>query len=65
MAVQKINSMVEGQLTRSEELTLVKSYGRFLKLCKSGFPKHDAKLMTGLNSQNLFEKASQVYQLYL
>ena len=57
--------MVEEKLKRSEELFLVKSYSRFLKLCKSGFPRHDARLMTGLDSQMLFKRACEVYQHYL
>lgn len=56
---------IEQQMDRGEQLTLLKSYSRFLKLRKSGFPSLDARNMTGLNDDHQFEKAQEVYKLYV
>ncbi|EMR01756.1 hypothetical protein [Cesiribacter andamanensis] len=50
---------------RGEQLFLLKSYSRYLKLCKSGFPNHDARFMTGLHDEDLFRKAGDIYKTYL
>ena len=56
---------VAQQMDRGKELNLVKTYSRFLKLRKSGFPFSDARHMTGLQDDDQFEKAQEVYQNYL
>lgn len=55
----------EQQINRGEQLHLLKSFDRFLKLKKSGFPYSDARYMTGLNNDMLFEKAQEIYNSYL
>lgn len=59
------HSLVEQKMNRGEQLNLVKSYSRFLKLRKSGFPFSDARNMTGLQDDNQFERAQEVYKTYL
>lgn len=56
---------VEQKMNRGDQLTLLKSYSRFLKLRKSGFPFSDARNMTGLQDDNQFERAQEVYKNYL
>ena len=58
--------MVAQEITnRGEQLSLLKSYSRYMKLCKSGFPAHDARFMTGLNDEDLFKKAGEIYKSYI
>ena len=59
------HSIVMEQQSRGDQLHLLKSYSRFLKLRKSGFPFSDARNMTGLNDDNAFEKAQEIYKNYL
>ncbi|WP_051049922.1 hypothetical protein [Nafulsella turpanensis] len=59
------HSIVMEQQNRGDQLHLLKSYSRFLKLRKSGFPFSDARNMTGLNDDNAFEKAQEIYKNYL
>ena len=59
------HSLAEQKMNRGEQLNLVKSYSRFLKLRKSGFPFSDARNMTGLQDDNQFERAQEVYKTYL
>lgn len=55
----------EQQTGRGEQLHLLKSFDRFLKLRKYGFPFSDARHMTGLQDDLLFEKAQEIYKNYL
>lgn len=57
--------VVEEMVNRGEQLFLLKSYSRYIKLCKSGFPVNDARFMTGLNDEDLFRKAGDIYKNYL
>ncbi len=57
--------VAQEMMNRGEQLFLLKSYSRYVKLCKSGFPAHDARFMTGLNDEDVFKKASEVYKNYL
>jgi hypothetical protein len=60
------HSLSMGQQTgRGEQLHLLKSFDRFLKLRKSGFPFTDARHMTGLKDDLLFDKAQEIYKNYL
>lgn len=56
---------VDQHVGRGEQINLLQSYSRFLKLRKSGFPLFDARNMTGLQDDNHFEKAQEVYKSYL
>lgn len=56
---------IEQQLDRGELLSLVRTYSRFLKLCKSGFPFSDARHMAGLQDDMEFDKAHAVYRSFL
>lgn len=56
---------VDQHMERGEQLNLIRTYSRFLKLRKSGFPLPDARSMTGLQDDQQFEKAQEVYQSYL
>ena len=56
---------VEQKMDRGQQLNLLKSYSRFLKLRKSGFPLSDARNMTGLQDDCHFERAQEVYKTYL
>lgn len=57
--------VAQEMMNRGEQLFLLKSYSRFMKLCKSGFPTHDARFMTGLNDEEVFKKAGEIYKNYL
>ena len=59
------HSLVMEQQSRGDQLHLLKSYSRFLKLRKSGFPFTDARNMTGLDDDTAFEKAQEIYRNYL
>ncbi len=52
-------------MNRGDQLQLVQTYSRFLKLRKSGFPFSDARNMTGLTDDLQFRKAQEIYQSYL
>jgi hypothetical protein len=65
-ALNQLLPMVANEMIdRGEQLFLLKSYSRYLKLCKCGFPNHDARSMTGLNNEDLFRKASDIYKMFL
>lgn len=55
----------EQQLSRSDEMQLLRSYSRYLKLRKVGFPATDARHMAGFRDEADFARANQVYQHYL
>ena len=57
--------VAEEIMNRGEQLFLLKSYSRYMKLCKSGFPAHDARFMTGLGDEDMFKKALEIYKNYL
>ena len=59
------HSLFLGQQSRGEQLQLLKSYSRFLKLRKSGFPFSDARNMAGLQNDSTFERAEEIYKDYL
>jgi hypothetical protein len=65
MMKMNTHSLYVGQLGRGEQIQLLKSYSRFLKLRKYGFPLSDARNMTGLQSDMAFERAEEVYKNYL
>lgn len=56
---------LEQKTGRGEQLHLLKSFDRFRKLRKCGFPYTDARHMTGLQDDLLFEKAQEIYKSYL
>ena len=65
MMKMNTHSLFLGQQSRGEQLQLLKSYSRFLKLRKSGFPFGDARNMAGLQSDVAFERAEEIYKNYL
>ena len=56
---------IEQKMSRGDQLQLVKTFSRFLKLRKSGFPFSDARFMTGLQDDDQFEKAQNIYKSFL
>ena len=56
---------MEQKINRGDQLHLVQTYSRFLKLRKSGFPFSDARNMTGLHDENQFQKAQETYNSFL
>lgn len=65
MMKMNTHSLFLERQSRGEQLHLLKSYSRFLKLRKSGFPFSDARNMTGLQDEEAFERAAEVYKNYL
>lgn len=65
MMKMNTHSLYIEQQGRGEQLQLLKSYSRFLKLRKSGFPFGDARNMAGLQNDGTFERAEEIYKNYL
>ncbi len=45
-----------------EQAHLMTGYSSFLRLTKNGFPAPDARKMSKLSDDELFEKAKSIYQ---
>jgi hypothetical protein len=58
------STLSEQQLGRSEEIQLLRSFSRYIKLRKVGFPSADARHMAGLQDEGVFSRAGQVYRQY-
>lgn len=65
MMKMSTHSLILERQSRGEQLQLLKSYSRFLKLRKSGFPFSDARHMAGLQHDEAFERAEEIYKSYL
>lgn len=59
------SQIIEQKMSRGDQLQLVKTFSRFLKLRKSGFPFSDARFMTGLQDDEQFVKAQDIYRSFL